>query len=52
VRRIIYTTNAELLASQAALKLVYLAIRNMEKGWTRQPQYWNLALNQFATMFE
>jgi transposase-like protein len=24
----------------------------MEKKWTRQPQYWNLALNQFAIMFE
>jgi hypothetical protein len=25
--------------------MLYLAIRNMEKKWTRQPQYWNLALN-------
>jgi len=29
-----------------------MKIRNMEKKWTRQPQYWNLALNQFAIMFE
>jgi putative transposase len=34
------------------VKLLYLAIRNVEKRWTRQPQYWNRALNQFAIMFE
>ena len=37
---------------EAALKLVCLAIRHTEKKWTRQPQYWTLALNQFAIMFE
>ena len=68
VRRIIYTTNAieslnfslrkvtkargHFPNDEAALKLVYLAIRNMEKKWTRQPHFWNLALNQFAIMFE
>lgn len=68
VRRLIYPTNAiESLNStlrkvvrvrghfpndEAAVKLLYLAIRNIEKKWTRQPQYWNRALNQFAIMFE
>jgi putative transposase len=68
VRRIIYTTNAieslnftlrkvtrargHFPNDEAALKLVYLGIRNMEKKWTRQPKCWNLALNQFAIMFE
>jgi len=68
VRKLIYTTNAiESLNStlrkvvrvrghfpndDAAVKLLYLAIRNIEKKWTRQPQYWNRALNQFAIMFE
>jgi putative transposase len=68
VRKLIYTTNAiESLNStlrkvvrvrghfpndEAAVKLLYLAIRNVEKRWTRQPQYWNRALNQFAIMFE
>ena len=68
VRRIIYTTNAieslnfslrkvtkargHFPNDAAALKLVYLAIRNMERKWTRQPQYWTLALSQFAIMFE
>ncbi|TMQ67579.1 MAG: hypothetical protein E6K80_15125 [Candidatus Eisenbacteria bacterium] len=37
---------------EAALKLVYLVIRNVEKKWTRQPQYWTRALNQFAIHFE
>jgi putative transposase len=65
---LIYTTNAiESLNStlrkvvrvrghfpndEAAVKLLYPAIRNVEKKWTRQPQYWNRALNQFAIMFE
>jgi putative transposase len=68
VRKLIYTTNAiESLNStlrkvvrvrghfpndEAAVKLLYLAIRNIEKKWTRQPQYWNRALNQFSIMFE
>ena len=37
---------------EVALKLVYLAIRNMEQKWTRHPQYWTPALSQFAIMFE
>lgn len=68
VRKLIYTTNAiESLNStlrkvvrvrghfpneEAAVKLLYLVIRNVEKKWTRQPMYWNRALNQFAIMFE
>ena len=68
VRRILYTTNAieslnfslrkvtkargHFPNDEAAFKLLYLAIRNMEKKWTRQPQYWNRALNQFSIMFE
>jgi len=68
VRKIIYTTNAieslnfslrkvtkargHFPNDEAAFKLLYLAIRNMEKKWTRQPQYWNRALNQFSIMFE
>jgi putative transposase len=68
VRRLIYTTNAieslnytlrkvtrsrgHFPNDEAAVKLLYLAIRNIEKKWTRQPQYWNRALNQFAIMFE
>ena len=68
IRRIIYTTNAieslnyslrkitrsrgHFPNDEAALKLVYLVIRNVEKKWTRQPQYWTRALNQFAIHFE
>jgi putative transposase len=68
IRRIIYTTNAieslnyslrkitrargHFPNDEAALKLVYLVIRNVEKKWTRQPQFWTRALNQFAIHFE
>jgi putative transposase len=68
VRKLIYTTNAiESMNStlrkvvrvrghfpneEAAVKLLYLAIRNLEKKWTRPPTFWNRALNQFAIMFE
>ena len=61
IRRIIYTTNAieslnyslrkitrsrgHFPNDEAALKLVYLVIRNVEKKWTRQPQFWTRALN-------
>lgn len=68
IRRIIYTTNAieslnyslrkitrargHFPNDDAALKLVYLVIRNVEKKWTRQPQFWTRALNQIAIHFE
>lgn len=68
VRRIIYTTNAieslnyrlrkvtrsrgHFPTDEAALKLVYLAIRNIEKKWTRTPLYWNRVVHQLAIMFE
>jgi putative transposase len=68
VHRIIYATNAlespnftlrnvsracgHFPSDEAALKLVYLGIHEMEMKWTRQPKCWNLALNQFSIMFE
>lgn len=68
IRKVIYTTNAiEALNRQirkvvktrghfptddAALKLVYLAIRNAEKKWRRPPIFWKRALAQFAIQFE
>ncbi len=68
VRRIIYTTNAiESLNStlrkmvhhrghfpsdEAATKLLYLAIRNLEKRWNRSVRNWTTALGQFAIYFE
>jgi len=69
IRRTIYTTNAiEALNRQlrktlktrghlpnedAALKLLYLAVRNAKKTWGgRDHRYWNQALLQFAIYFE
>ena len=68
IRRLIYTTNAiESLNFQlrkvirakghfpnddAALKLLFLAIRNVEKKWTAAPIYWKSVLNHLAIHFE
>ncbi len=68
IRRIIYTTNAiESLNSsvrkviknrghfpndEAAAKLIYLALRNIEKKWKMPARTWKEALNQFAIIFE
>jgi len=68
IRRIIYTTNAiESLHSavrkviknrghfpsdEAATKLIYLALRNIEKKWIMPARTWKEALNQFAVLFE
>lgn len=68
VRRVVYTTNAieslnyrlrkvtrargHFPTNEAALKLLYLAIRNIEKKWRNAPHYWNQAVHQFAIMFE
>lgn len=67
IRKILYTTNAieSLNASlrkiiktrghfpndQAAAKLIYLALRNVEKNWKMPAREWTAALNQFAILF-
>lgn len=67
VRKIIYTTNAiESLHMQlrkivknrghfpsddAAAKLLFLALRNIEKDWKMPPVTWKQAANQFAILF-
>jgi putative transposase len=68
IRRAIYTTNAiealnrqlrkvlktrgHMPHEQAALKLLYLAIRNAKKNWGGRDRRWNPALLQFAIYFE
>lgn len=68
IRRLIYTTNAiESLNAQlrkiikskghfpsdeAATKLLYLALRNVEKKWRSGPIYWKSVLNQLAIHFD
>ncbi len=67
IRRVIYTTNAiESLHSsvrkviknrghfpndEAAAKLIYLTLRNIEKKWKMPARTWKEALNQFAVFF-
>ena len=67
VRRIIYTTNAiESLNStlrtairsrghfptdEAAVKLLYLVLRNVSNGWKNAQREWTAAMTQFAVMF-
>jgi len=68
IRKILYTTNSieSLNASlrqvlsprrhfptdEAALKVMYLAIRNKQKRWTRPRQFWGAALQHFSIHFE
>jgi putative transposase len=67
VRKIIYTTNAiesmhmqlrkivknrgHFPSDEAATKLLYLALRNIEKDWKMPPITWKQAVNQFAILF-
>lgn len=68
IRKVIYTTNAiESLNStlrkiiktrrafpsdEAATKLLFLALQNVAKKWTKPIKDWRKALNQFALHFE
>lgn len=68
IRKVIYTTNAieslnmslrRVLKTKASFphddavkKILYLALNNISKKWTRPIQNWNLAMNQFAIRFE
>jgi len=67
IRRIIYTTNAiESLNNtlkktiknrasfpndEAAIKLLYLSLKNIQKKWTMPARNWGKALNQFAILY-
>jgi transposase-like protein len=68
VRRVIYTTNAlesvharlrKILKTrghfpndEAATKLMWLALRNITASWGKAANYWHLAMNQFAILYE
>lgn len=68
IRRAIYTTNAiesmnnalrkvtknrgAFPTDEAAIKLLYMALRNIMKKWTMPLQNWGTALNQLAIIFE
>lgn len=68
IRRVIYTTNAieslnyslrKIIKNrslfpndEAVFKLLYLALKNIEKKWTMPIREWKRALQQFAIVFE
>jgi putative transposase len=68
IRRAIYTTNvieslnyslrkitktrAAFPTEEAAIKLLWLGLRNIEKKWTMPIRNWSLAMNQMAIIFE
>jgi len=68
IRRAIYTTNAieslnmslrkiiknrgSFPTDEAAIKLLYLALRNISKKWTMLTRNWGRAINQFAILFD
>jgi putative transposase len=68
IRKIIYTTNAiesmnmslrkvtkargSFPNDEALTKILYLALKNIEKKWTMPAQNWRSALNQFAIIYE
>jgi putative transposase len=67
IRRMIYTTNAieslhmqirkviknrgHFPSDEAAAKLIYLALRNIIKGWKMAAPHWQAATQQFAIVF-
>ena len=68
IRRAVYTTNvieslnyslrkitktrAAFPSEEAAIKLLWLGLQNIEKKWTMPIQNWSLAMNQMAIIFE
>jgi transposase-like protein len=68
IRKVIYTTNAieslnyslrKVLKNRGAfpndasvMKLMFMALRNVAKKWTRPIRDWKAALNQFVILFE
>jgi transposase-like protein len=68
VRRVIYTTNAlesvnarvrKIIKTRghfpndaAAIKLIWLALRNITASWGKAANYWHFAMNQFAILYE
>jgi putative transposase len=68
IRKVIYTTNAiesmnmslrkvskarsSFPNDEALIKLLYLALRNIAKKWTKAPPDWAAALNRFAIIYQ
>ena len=68
IRKVIYTTNAiesmnrsirkviknrgAFPSDEAATKLIFLALQNIAKKWSKPIRDWKAALNRFVIMFE
>lgn len=68
IRKVIYTTNAieslnnslrkvtknrnSFPSDEAAIKLLYMALKNIKKKWTMPIRNWSLAVHQFSIHFE
>ena len=51
LRKIIKTRGA-FPSDQAVRKLLYLALQNLSKKWTRPIHHWAAAINRFVIMYE
>ena len=67
VRKVLYTTNAlesvnarlrkmlktrgQFPTDEAAIKLIWLVLRNLSVSWDKEPNYWRHARNQFAIVY-
>ena len=48
-----FTRNRKIYPNEAsALKLIYMAINEASKRWTRPIVHWKQALNHFAVLYE
>jgi putative transposase len=68
VRRVLYTTNAlesvnarirkiiktrgHFPSDESAIKLIWLALRNITAEWSKAAHHWRAAVNQFAILYE
>ena len=50
--RNIIKTRGHFPNDEAATKLIWLALRNITAGWWKAADYWHLAMNQFAILYE
>ena len=50
--RKIIKTRGHFPTDAAATKLIWLALRNITAGWGKAANYWHLAMNQFAILYE
>ena len=50
--RKILKTRGHCPTDEAATTLIWLALRNITAGWWKAANYWHLAMNQFAILYD